>query len=51
MGSSLILLNGIPGAGKTTLAGPLARALEVPVVSKDAVKESLADLVSARLAL
>jgi predicted kinase len=45
----LIVVNGIPGAGKTTLAAPLAAELGVPVVAKDAIKEALADAVDAPL--
>ena len=41
----LIVVNGLPGAGKTTLAGPLARSLGVPLIAKDAIKEALADAV------
>jgi len=37
----VILVNGLPGSGKTTLARRLGAALDVPVVSKDAVKEAL----------
>ena len=37
----MILVNGLPGSGKTTLARRLGAALGVPVVSKDAVKEGL----------
>ena len=33
----VILVNGLPGSGKTTLARRLGAALGVPVVSKDAV--------------
>ena len=39
----LVLVNGLPGAGKTTLAAALAAELAVPLVSKDALKEMLAD--------
>lgn len=39
----------MPGAGKTTLSGPLARELGVPLIRKDAIKESLADLLSAAI--
>lgn len=36
-----MLLNGVPGAGKTSLSMPLAWELGAPVIGKDAVKESL----------
>lgn len=42
----LILVNGLPGAGKSTLAGRLAAELQAPVLSKDVVKEALADALS-----
>jgi len=41
----VILVNGIPGSGKTTLGASLAADLGVPFLSKDSVKEALADAV------
>lgn len=41
----VVLVNGLPGSGKTTLAGSLADALELPMVSKDVIKETLADVL------
>ena len=38
-----VLVSGLPGSGKSTLAPRLARALDVPVLSKDAIKEALWD--------
>ena len=38
---SLIVVAGPPGAGKTTLAHALARAVRCPVVSRDEIKEGL----------
>jgi adenylate kinase family enzyme len=37
------LVNSPPGAGKSALALPLAEALDLPLLSKDAVKETLLD--------
>ncbi|WP_460795661.1 AAA family ATPase [Microbacterium sp. GXF0217] len=49
MADRLIVLNGMAGAGKTTLARPLARELSVPMVSKDAIEEALGEAVEAAL--
>lgn len=38
-----MLVSGAPGAGKTTLARQLAPLLGLPLLSKDAIKESLWD--------
>lgn len=37
----LVLVGGIPGAGKTTLAARLGDALPAPVLMKDAIKEGI----------
>jgi predicted kinase len=47
--STAVFVNGIPGSGKTTLATALAAELGFPLVVKDAIKESLSDLVSVEL--
>jgi predicted kinase len=38
---ALVVVAGRPGAGKTTLAHALARAVRCPVVSRDEIKEGL----------
>jgi adenylate kinase family enzyme len=38
-----VLVTGLPGSGKTTLAGPIASRLNVPLIAKDHIKELLAD--------
>jgi predicted kinase len=43
----VILVNGLPGSGKTTLGSQLSQHLDVPFLSKDRIKEALADAVSA----
>ncbi|MFI6047055.1 AAA family ATPase [Nocardia sp. NPDC051321] len=45
MAEFLVLVNGLPGAGKSTLGRPLAAALGGTFLSKDAVKEALAECV------
>ena len=37
------MVTGLPGAGKTTVARPLAAALGLPFLSKDTIKEALWD--------
>lgn len=49
MGANAIVVNGLPGVGKSTLAAALAHELGFPVVSKDAIKEALADVVAVPL--
>jgi predicted kinase len=39
----VVVVGGAPGTGKTTLASPLATALELPLLSKDLIKENLMD--------
>ncbi len=39
----IVLVTGAPGAGKTTLALPLAERLRWPLISKDDIKETLFD--------
>ena len=43
----VVILGGAPGTGKTTLAVPLARALGLPLLAKDAIKERLLDAFDA----
>jgi thymidylate kinase len=40
-----VVVSGLASAGKTTIAEPLANALEVRLISKDAIKEALFDAV------
>jgi predicted kinase len=43
-----VLVSGAPGAGKTTLAVPLARLLGLPLIAKDDIKETLVDVLGDR---
>jgi len=51
MGKLLVLVNGLPGAGKSTVGQALAPALRARLLSKDAVKEALATCVEDPAAL
>lgn len=39
----LVIVSGAPGAGKSTLAAPLAIALGLPLLAKDTIKEAVRD--------
>ena len=41
----IVLVSGPPAAGKTSLAGPLARLLGLPLIAKDDIKETLVDVL------
>jgi len=41
----VVLVNGLPGAGKTTLARVLSQRLGLPLISKDAIKEAHVDVL------
>ena len=43
-----VVISGAPGAGKTTLARPLAVALDLPLIEKDTIKEALGDVLGAQ---
>ena len=43
MTARLIVIQGAPGSGKTTLAEGLSRQLSYPIVSKDTLKEALGE--------
>lgn len=40
-----VVVSGAPGAGKSTLAGPLAIRLGLPLIGKDHIKETLHDIL------
>jgi predicted kinase len=43
----LIVVTGLPAAGKSTLARELARLLQAPLIAKDMIKEPLFDVLGA----
>ncbi|MBV9338240.1 MAG: AAA family ATPase [Solirubrobacterales bacterium] len=43
--SLFVLVAGPPGSGKSTLAAPMARELSLPLLSKDAIKDALIDVL------
>ncbi|MEV0295444.1 AAA family ATPase [Nocardia sp. NPDC050710] len=51
MDKLLVLVNGLPGSGKSTLGRSLAAALSAQFLSKDAVKEALAACVDDPVAI
>lgn len=44
----LIIVNGLPATGKSTLAGPLSRDLQIPLIAKDTIKEFLFETLGVR---
>lgn len=40
-----VMVSGPPGAGKSTLARPIADELQLPLIAKDAIKEALMDVL------
>ena len=46
-GRRVVLVSGAPGAGKSTLAGPLAAGLGFALLGKDLIKETLHDALGA----
>jgi predicted kinase len=43
----LVYVSGAPGAGKSSLAGPLAAELRFALITKDTLKETLHDALGA----
>jgi predicted kinase len=41
----VVVVTGVPGAGKTTLARSLAIALRLPLIARDTIKEALGDVL------
>jgi predicted kinase len=42
-----VVISGAPGSGKSTVAKPLATALDLPLLEKDVIKEALGDVLGA----
>jgi adenylate kinase family enzyme len=40
----MVIVNGLPGAGKTTLARSLSQRMNLPLICKDTIKEAYSDV-------